>query len=106
MNTAQRKPLAAQRQAPDFLFENVGSHGDIMPLVVIAAELVRRGHRCQLLANEHFRTEATARGIGFFPNTRARTHGEIQAEIQSKHTVPYLFLKTDRIREYFEQPGA
>lgn len=101
-----RQTLAVQRQAPDFLFENIGSHGDVMPLVAIAAELVRRGHRCQLLANEHFRTEATARGIGFFPNTPARTHGEIQAEIQSKHTVPYLFLKTDRIREYFEQPGA
>jgi rhamnosyltransferase subunit B len=101
-----RQTLAAQRRAPDFLFENVGSHGDIMPLIAIAAELVSRGHRCQLLANEHFRTECTTRGIGFFANTPARTHGEIQAEIQSKHAVPYFFLKTESIREYFEQPGA
>src|SRR6185295_17477374 len=106
MNPPHRKPLAAHRQAPDFLFENVGSHGDVMPLIAIAAELVRRGHRCQLLANEHFRAEAAARGIGFFANTAARTHGEIQAEIQSKHLVPYFFLKTGSIREYFEQPGA
>src|SRR6187401_454988 len=75
MNT--RQTLAAQCQAPDFLFENIGSHGDVMPLVAIAAELVRRGHRCQLLANEHFRTEATARGIGFYAIAHERTHGEI-----------------------------
>jgi len=61
-------------RAPHFLFENIGSHGDILPLIGIAAELVRRGQRCQLLANEHFRAQAVARGIGFQAITTQRTH--------------------------------
>lgn len=91
-----------EQRAPDFLFENVGSHGDVMPLVHVAAELVRRGHRCQLLANEHFRGEATSRGIGFFANAHERTHGEIEGN----GVVSYFYLKFERIREYFQQPGA
>lgn len=100
--------MTTPRQAPDFLFENVGSHGDIMPLLAIAAELVRRGHRCQLLANEHFRAEAAARGVGFFPIARERTHGEIHGsgELEGKGVVSYFYLKCDRIREYFQQPNA
>jgi rhamnosyltransferase subunit B len=91
-----------KQRGPDFLFENVGSHGDIMPLIAIAGELVRRGHRCQLLANEHFRAEATERGIGFFANAPERTHGEIQGN----GVLSYYYLKFDCIREYFQRPGA
>lgn len=94
--------MTEQRQAPDFVFENVGSHGDVMPLLAIAGELVRRGHRCQLLANEHFRAEASARGVGFYSIAHERTHGEIKG----KGVVSYFYLKCDQIREYFEQPGA
>jgi hypothetical protein len=36
-----------------------------MPLLAIAGELVRRGHSCLLLGNEHFRGEAHARGVAF-----------------------------------------
>ena len=73
-----------------------------MPLIGIAAELVRRGYRCQLLANEHFRAEASARGIGFYAIAHERTH----AEIPGNGTLSYYYLKFDRIREYFQQPGA
>jgi len=93
--------MVEQRQAPDFLFENVGSHGDIMPLIGIADQLVQRGYRCQLLANEHFRGEATARGIGFFAHTPDRTHGEPQGS-----AVAYFYRRADRIQEYLAQPGA
>ena len=61
-------------RAPEFLFENVGSHGDVMPFLNVAAELARRGRRCQLLANEHFRPLAEAHGVGFHAHTTARTH--------------------------------
>lgn len=91
-----------EQRGPEFLFENVGSHGDIMPLIGVAGELVRRGHRCQLLANEHFRTEATRRGIGFFAIAPERTHGEIQGN----GVLSYYYLKFDCIREYFQRPGA
>lgn len=88
-------------RAPEFLFENVGSHGDVMPLLSIAAELVRRGHRCQLLANEHFREHARAQGVGFFATTRSRTHGEVPGD-----TISYLHFKFDGVREYFRKPRA
>jgi rhamnosyltransferase subunit B len=91
-----------EQRAPDFLFENVGSHGDVMPLMSVAAELVRRGHRCQLLANEHFRAEATACGIGFHSIAHERTHGEVEGN----GVVSYFYLKFEHIREYFSQPGA
>ena len=87
--------------APDFLFENVGSHGDLMPLISVAGELVRRGYRCQLLGNEHFRAAAAARGIGFFANTTARTHSAVPGS-----TVSYLYYKFDKCREYFARPRA
>lgn len=88
-------------RAPEFLFENVGSHGDVMPLISIAAELVRRGHRCQLLANEHFRAEATARGVGFHATSRERTHCAVRENLASG-----LYFEFDRVRDYFRRPHA
>jgi rhamnosyltransferase subunit B len=93
--------MAELERAPDFLFENVGSHGDIMPLLSVAAELARRGHRCQLLANEHFRTDAIAQGLGFYANASERIHAAVPGS-----TVSYLYFKLDRVREYFQRPRA
>jgi UDP:flavonoid glycosyltransferase YjiC (YdhE family) len=89
------------RRAPDFLFENLGSHGDVMPLLGIAAELVRRGHRCQLLANEHFRAEAGARGVGFHAISSKRTHDE-----QGTGIVACMYSAFDVVRDYFRAPNA
>jgi len=83
-------------KAPDFLFENVGSHGDIMPLLSVAAELVRRGYRCQLLGNEHFRAEAGAYGVGFHASTLRRTHDEL-----SSSYVACMYSTFDRVSDYF-----
>ena len=88
-------------RAPEFLFENVGSHGDVMPFLSVAAELVRRGRRCQLLANEHFRGAAEERGIGFHAHTTARTHGETPGDSAS-----YLYFKFEGARDYFARPNA
>jgi rhamnosyltransferase subunit B len=88
-------------KAPDFLFENVGSHGDVMPLLSIAAELVRRGYRCQLIANEHFRAEASARGIGFFSSTGERTLAQVRDGI-----VPLLYHEFEGVQAYFGGPNA
>jgi rhamnosyltransferase subunit B len=88
-------------KAPDFLFENVGSHGDVMPLASVAGELVRRGYRCQLIANEHFRAEASARGIGFFASTRERALPLVREGI-----VPFLYHEFEGVQAYFQQPRA
>lgn len=86
---------------PDFLFENHGSHGDIMPLLSIAAELVRRGFACQLLGNEHFRSKAVACGVDFHANAIERVHHEVRGS-----SVSYMYWAFDRVREYFATPGA
>ena len=88
-------------RAPEFLFENVGSHGDVMPFLNVAAELARCGRCCQLLANEHFRPLAEAHGVGFHAHTTARTHGELPGDSAS-----YLYFKFDGARAYFARPNA
>jgi rhamnosyltransferase subunit B len=93
--------MTDREKAPQFVFENVGSHGDIMPLLSIAAELVRRGHRCQLLGNEHFRAAALGQGVGFHANARERTHSAVPGS-----TVSYVYFKLDGAREYFGAPRA
>jgi rhamnosyltransferase subunit B len=89
--------------APQFIFQAVGSHGDVLPLLVVAAELVRRGHRCQLLANEHFRAHASSLGVGFEAISDRRTNftGPEGYEVDK-----YLFPAFARTREYFRRPGS
>ena len=93
--------MTVRDRVPDFVFENVGSHGDIMPLLSVAAELAERGYRCQLLGNEHFRAAAFAQGVGFYPSAVERTHASVPGS-----TVSYVYFKFDRIRDYFRQPHA
>jgi rhamnosyltransferase subunit B len=85
-------------RAPEFLFENVGSRGDIAPLIAVAAELVRRGYRC---ANQYFETEARRQGIGFCATTSQRTNStEPQARLA------YMFRVFEGVRNYFATPAA
>ncbi len=44
-----------------------GSAGDVNPLIGLALELARRGHRAVLAAPEMFRAKVTPLGIDFFP---------------------------------------
>jgi rhamnosyltransferase subunit B len=43
----------------------IGTHGDVFPLLGIAAELARRGHTVTFLANDHFRTTIERHGVAF-----------------------------------------
>ena len=87
--------------APQYLFENFGSRGDVVPFIDIASELVRRGHRCTLLANERFGAEAQAQGLRFHATTRNLTHHQTQ-----RPAADYLYHTFDGVRDYFERPGA
>ena len=60
-----------------------------------------RGHRCQLLANQHFEAEARQRGIGFHSTTQQRTNST-----QPQPHLSYLFRVFDGVRGYFAKPGA
>lgn len=50
-----------------FIFEGIGTRGDIAPLIAVGAELARRGHDCHLLADEAFASDATAARMQFTP---------------------------------------
>jgi len=65
-----------------FVFEAVGTRGDIAPLIAVGAELVRRGHTCYLLGPSAFAREATEQGLHFHTTTTRNTafvgaHSEI-----------------------------
>jgi rhamnosyltransferase subunit B len=90
-----------REKRPQFLFENFGSRGDVVPFIDIASELVRRRYRCTLLANEHFEAEARAAGISFSGTTGDRIH-----HLVMRPAVDYLYYTFDRVREYFERPSG
>jgi len=52
-----RKPL--------FILEGLGTSGDVLPLLALAAELRRRGHDCAVLANASFEARAADAGVSF-----------------------------------------
>lgn len=90
-------------RSPQFLFEGVGSRGDVVPLLSIAAEMVRRGYDCGLLANEHFRSEALGQGVAFTATT-SRRRNFTGPEGYAVET--YLFPELEGVRDYFQRPGA
>lgn len=95
--------MADLERAAQFVFEGVGSRGDIVPLMSVAGELVRRGYACDLLANEHFRGEAQQLGIGFFATT-TQLRNSVEADGLSLDKC--LFRTLDGAREYFQRPAA
>lgn len=52
-----------------FVFETIGTRGDVAPLLAVAQELRRRGHAAALLAPTAFAAEAAELGIHFVPIT-------------------------------------
>lgn len=48
-----------------FVFAGIGTKGDVLPLLALAEELQRRGHACDVLANDVFAEQAHNRGLGF-----------------------------------------
>lgn len=50
------------------LIETFGSHGDVLPFRALGAELVRRGHRVEVHANEVFRDTLESAGLEHVPS--------------------------------------
>ncbi len=50
-----------------FVFEGIGTRGDIAPLIAVGAELARRGHDCHLLTDEAFAPDASAARMRLTP---------------------------------------
>jgi UDP:flavonoid glycosyltransferase YjiC (YdhE family) len=93
-----------------FVFVATGTHGVILPLLAIAAELVRRGYPCQLLANEPFRRLADARGVAFTSIAPAQFNDVVSTEVTFG---TYVFPSYPRVRQFFaacdaagERPAA
>jgi rhamnosyltransferase subunit B len=90
-------------QRPRFVFEGVGSRGDIAPLIEIAAELVRRGHEAHVLGNQRFEAEAIARGVTF---TATTTRAVVCRGDERYDRGTYLFPALDQVAGFFRQAPA
>jgi UDP:flavonoid glycosyltransferase YjiC (YdhE family) len=55
-----------------FVFESVGTRGNIEPFLLVAAQLRAVGHECTLIAPRAFRAEAEALGLSFYASTERR----------------------------------
>lgn len=63
-----------------FVFEGVGTRGDVSPLIALGGALIARGHQCHLLACDDFGPEAIAAGMSFHP-TVARVEAGADREL-------------------------
>ena len=52
---------------PRILFATLGSLGDLHPVLALALELQRRGHRAEIATSEFYRDKLAALGLGFHP---------------------------------------
>jgi len=52
---------------PRLVFATVGSLGDLHPVLALALELQRRGHRVEIATSEFYREKICAFGLGFHP---------------------------------------
>lgn len=50
-----------------FVLATMGTDGDVLPFVLLADRLRRRGHSVTLCCNEEFESQARSRGLEFFP---------------------------------------
>lgn len=85
---------------PRFVFEGVGSRGDIAPLFEIAAELVRRGHQAHVLGNARFETEARAHGVAFTPTT---TRAVVCKGEERYDRDTYIFPALEEVANFFRR---
>ena len=88
------------RAATRFVFSVCGTAGDAYPLIAIAAELVRRGYPCHLLANEPFETLAAAQGVGFTAIAPPQENNLTSVE---HNFGTYLFPSYERTFRFFER---
>jgi rhamnosyltransferase subunit B len=57
--------LRTADMAPKFVFSGTGTRGDLIPMLAIASEMLRRGHACHVLANEPSGDTARKFGVPF-----------------------------------------
>lgn len=94
--------MSAARRRP-FVFTATGTHGIVLPLIAIAAELVRRGYDCDLLANEPFRAVAKDQRIGFTSIAPAQFNDIVSSYVRCS---TYVFPSFPRVQRYFAEREA
>lgn len=74
-----------------FIFATLGTKGDLLPVMAVAAEMVRRGHRCSMLANESFEPLAARHGIRFCPVAPQQKNNltDIHVSLRQNHFPSY-----------------
>ena len=90
----------AQSNNVQLVFEAVGSHGDVLPLLALAAKMVQRGYQAHLLANSMFEREAEQHGVAFTP-TASRSVNFLPEEAIGFED--YIFCGLSSVKQFFEQ---
>jgi UDP:flavonoid glycosyltransferase YjiC (YdhE family) len=85
-----------------FVFQGVGSRGDVAPLIAVGRELGRRGHECHLLANAAYGSDAEAAGMRFWPITR---QAEIFWEAERRNDENFYFQCLPAVADAFRALG-
>jgi len=86
----------------------IGTRGDVLPLVALGAELVRRGYSCDLLSNAGYEALAARHGLSFRAVTVAQTNNLVSARDNlDQHVFPSYdptFAHFDELHRRGERP--
>ncbi len=89
-----------------FVFAGVGTKGDVLPLLALAEELKRRGHACDVLANESFEDLAGSKGLGFRGVTTEQANNLVGHEENLEFHIMPSYAPTIRYFEEQRRKGA
>jgi rhamnosyltransferase subunit B len=81
-----------------FVFETIGTRGDVAPLLALAERLRGRGHDTSLLAPAFFAREARALGVDFVPITERHLDKPGKPELDD-----FYFPAFQPVVDYFER---
>jgi UDP:flavonoid glycosyltransferase YjiC (YdhE family) len=64
-----------------FIVSSIGTQGDLQPMLALAEELVRRGHRCHMLGSASAEARATERGVEYTTISPTQTNNVVSTEV-------------------------
>jgi rhamnosyltransferase subunit B len=88
---------------PKIVLAGIGTKGDLLPLLALGRELVRRGHQCHLLGNEGAAALAASHGLGFTPVTVEQTDNTVSDQDNLEH---HVFPSYRPTADYFREQMA
>ncbi len=81
-----------------FVFETIGTRGDVAPLLAVGRQMVQRGYDASLLAPSAFAAEAESQGVDFVPTT----HQHLNRPGGPARFEDYYFPAFEPVVDYFD----